>query len=265
VVVTPGAAAGEDASYRHSAWEADVTQALYVTLDGEAPVLTANQDFAALSVINADTLTDGVILFTASDALSGLCGLNVKVTNQDNGDSHVFEGDENGIVRIEYDPEIHLFDGDVTIEVTAWDMVFNRVTVTYGKAEFDLKATVTRILSPHDPVFKRGESGILHVTARGYADKICVEFPEAFKATGESPDAPKAAGESWDQTFVYAVPQDEVTEELYFCIPLDLKEDGEFEIIVRAYKGERVLTERPQLCTVKVRGTILDELRTRLR
>ena len=265
VVVTPGAAAGEDASYRHSAWEADMTRALYVTLDGEAPVLTANQDFAALSVINADTLTDGVILFTASDALSGLGGLNVKVTNQDNGDSHVFEGDENGIVRIEYDPEIHLFDGDVTIEVTAWDMVFNRVTVTYGKAEFDLKATVTRILSPHDPVFKRGESGILHVTARGYADKICVEFPEAFKAAAESQDMPKVAGESWDQTFVYGVPQDEVTEELYFCIPLDLKEDGEFEIIVRAYKGERVLTERPQLCTVKVRGTILDELRTRLR
>ena len=275
VVVTPGAAAGEDASYRHSAWEADVTRALYVTLDGEAPVLTANQDFAALSVINADTLTDGVILFTASDALSGLCGLNVKVTNQDNGDSHVFEGDENGIVRIEYDPEIHLFDGDVTIEVTAWDMVFNRVSVTYGKAEFDLKATVTRILSPHDPVFKRGESGILHVTARGYADKICVEFPEAFKAggelpymlkaSGESAEVLKVTGESWDQTFVYAVPQDEVTEELTFMIPLGLDEDGEFEIIVRAFKGERELTERPQLSTVKVRGTILDELRTRLR
>ncbi|MBP5264622.1 MAG: hypothetical protein J6Z33_09655, partial [Lachnospiraceae bacterium] len=231
--------------------------------------------FAALSVINADTLTDGVILITASDALSGLGGLRVKVTNQDNGDSHVFEGDENGIVRIEYDPEIHLFDGDITIEVTAWDMVFNRVTVTYGKAEFDLKATVTRILSPHDPVFKRGESGILRITARGYADKISVEFPEAFKAggelpymlkaSGESAEVLKVTGESWDQTFVYAMPQDEVTEELYFCIPLGLDEDGEFEIIVRAFKGERELTERPQLCTVKVRGTILDELRTRLR
>ena len=275
VVVTPGAAAGEDDSYRHSAWEADIVQALYVTLDGEAPVLTANQDFAALSVINADTLTGGVILFTASDALSGLGGLSVKVTNQDNGDSHVFEGDENGIVRIEYDPEIHLFDGDVTIEVTAWDKVYNRVTVTYGKAEFDLKATVTRILSPHDPVFKRGESGILHVTARGYADKICVEFPDAFKRRGQRADAAgtaaelsdalMTAAESWDQTFVYAVPLDEVTEELYFCIPLDLEEDGEFEIVVRAFKGERELTERPQLCTVKVRGTILDELRTRLR
>ena len=75
----------------------------------------------------------------------------------------------------------------------------------------------------------------------------------------------KVTGESWDQTFVYAVPQDEVTEELTFMIPLGLDEDGEFEIIVRAFKGERELTERPQLSTVKVRGTILDELRTRLR
>ena len=263
IVVTPGAAAGEDVSYRHSAWEADVTQALRVILDGEAPVVTSNQDFSALSVINGETLQDGRILFTARDDLSGLGGLTVRVTNQDNGDSHVYEADASGCVSIEYDPESHLFDGDITLEVTAWDKVSNQVSVLYGKTEFDLKASVTRILAPHEPVFKRGESGMLHVKARGYVDKIEVVFPEELReGVGASL---VSEGEESCLVYEYAVPQDEVREEQVFMIPLTLPEDGELAIIVRAYKGERVLTERPTLCTITVRGSILDELRTRLR
>ena len=251
IVVTPGAAAGEE----HSQWEEDVLHSIRFVPDGAPPVILADRDFSALTVINKDTLEEGGLLFTASDDLSGIREFRLKVSNQDNGDSRIYQGDEEGKILVEYDPATHLFDGDVTLELSAWDNVGNMAEVVYGKTEFELKATVIRLLAPHDPSFKRGESGLLRITARGYASEICVEFPKNFQKDSVT----------LDRIFTYERPQEEVTEEMTFMIPLSLSEEGEYEIVVRAYKRGAVLEERPQLRTIRVTGTILDELRTRLR
>ena len=54
-------------------------------------------------------------------------------------------------------------------------------------------------------------------------------------------------------------------EELLFMVPLSVDVDGEYSILVKAYKGEGVLADEPRLCTLKVEDTVLGELRTRLR
>ena len=47
-------------------------------------------------------------------------------------------------------------------------------------------------------------------------------------------------------------------------IPLEAPE-GIFEITVRAYKGDKKLETHPAISTLEVNGSVLDELRTRLR
>ena len=48
-------------------------------------------------------------------------------------------------------------------------------------------------------------------------------------------------------------------------IPLDTPENEKLEITVRAYKGDKKLEEHPAISVIGVLGTVLEELRTRLR
>ncbi|MBR3508452.1 MAG: InlB B-repeat-containing protein [Lachnospiraceae bacterium] len=255
IVVMPGAAAGEENEYRSSAWEDDVLHSICLTADGIAPVITVNQELSADGVINAKDFTDKKLVFHAEDDLSGLKSFVLRVCNQDNGDKRTFYGDALGNIVMEMDPTTHLFDGDVTIELTAFDNVANVTELSFGKTEFELEAAVIRLLPPHNPLFKRGESGMLRIRTRGYVDRIQVEFPKELMEENEE----------WNRIFSYEMPAYEAKEELIFMIPLDLTEDGTYEITVRAYKGQGMLEEKPRLCTISILGSVLDELRTRLR
>ena len=255
IVITPGAAAGEESEYRSSEWEDDITHATFLMADGSAPVITVNQELSTNMAINANNFTDPTLIFHAEDELSGLKEFVIRVCNQDNGDNRTYFGDESGTIVIELDATTNLFDGDVTIELTAYDNVSNVTEIVYGKMEFELKASITRLLPPHNPLFKRGESGMLRILARGYVDRILVEFPEALME----------GNEDINRIFLYEVPIYEAREELVFMIPLDLVEDGAYEVRVRAYKGLSTLEVKPQLCTINILGSVLDELRTRLR
>ena len=62
------------------------------------------------------------------------------------------------------------------------DNVGNENSLSYGTTEFALASSLERILSPHDPIFKCGESGILTFTTWGYADRVEVIFPESMTA-----------------------------------------------------------------------------------
>ncbi|MBQ2101599.1 MAG: hypothetical protein II477_11105, partial [Lachnospiraceae bacterium] len=255
ICVTPGAAAGENATYQHSAWEEDEKNCISFIADAQAPVVTCSADLAALDVINEATLPAQVLVFQATDDLSGLAYFEVKVRNQDTGDAKTYVSDDSGEIRIDYDPAQALFCGDLTMELTTYDNVYNTYQETYGKVEFSLEASIMRILEPHAPRFKRGESGRLCITAIGYAEKIEVVFPPEI--AGDAPEL--------NHTFYYAVPTEVASEELQFMIPLYLNVEDEYQVIVRAYKGTAVLEARPELCTLHVAGSILDELRTRLK
>ena len=53
-------------------------------------------------------------------------------------------------------------------------------------------------------------------------------------------------------------------EKLDFMVPLYVK-DGIYQITVKAYKGDKMVTAKPQLLTVTVKGSVLNQIRTRLR
>ena len=96
---------------------------------------------------------------------------------------------------------------------------------------------------------------MLKITVKGYADTLEIEFPEAFD--GENPGI--------SRVIRYDQPKETVREEILFMIPLRLAEDGAYQVVVRARKGEEVLEGRPELSTFSVAGTLLGEIRTRLR
>ena len=68
-----------------------------------------------------------------------------------------------------------------------------------------------------------------------------------------------------NKNIVYDIPEYEQEEEIEFMIPIYTPDNESYEIEVTAYKKGRVLTEDPALTTVGVKGSILDDIRTRLR
>lgn len=83
-----------------------------------------------------------------------------------------------------------------------------------------------------------------------------MEFPEEL--TRLNPDLNK--------TYVYTdAPQYKQEEKLQFMIPLYAPENETYEITVRAYKGNKQLEDYPSISIIEIAGSILDEIRTRLR
>ena len=94
----------------------------------------------------------------------------------------------------------------------------------------------------------------MYVTTWVYADRIEIEFPE-FLA-------------EYNQTIEYwNDPEYRKDEVIRFMIPLDAPQDegASYEVTVRAYKGDKELEQHPSISTIEVNGSVLDEIRTRLR
>lgn len=116
---------------------------------------------------------------------------------------------------------------------------------------WDTDPDISRVLSPHEPVFENGEKGVLQIELVGFVNKVEVTFPYELSRYDDT----------LDQVYTLT-PQltDSITQEFY--IPLDSTE-GEYRITVTAYNEEGdSLTVYPNLTIV---GTILDDFRTRLR
>lgn len=198
---------------------------------------------------------------TATDDLSGVKEFFVIIKNEDTDQEHIFKPDPDGHVRITITEDSSLFSGDFTVNVTGYDNVGNESHEEVNTFEFDIQASVERILEPHDPLFQAGESGYLYITTWGYVDYVTVEFPESF--TKLNPGL--------DTTFVYN-PEDlsrrpsyREDEKYQFMIPLYAPEGEDFKIKVTAHKGDKAIEKYPEFSVYDVSGTVLDELRTRLR
>ena len=111
-----------------------------------------------------------------------------------------------------------------------------------------------RILDPHDPVFKAGESGLLTILTTGYVDRVEVIFPEEMTELDSS----------LNRIYVYDTPEYIREEKLTFMVPLKVPE-AVMDITVRAYKQDSSIEQHPRLATMTVKGNVLDELRTRLK
>lgn len=223
--------------------------------DGEAPNIKGMEILKENELIHRPEKTV-VLNITAEDDLSGVKDLTVEIVNLNNRMKEQYMPDENGRIKIDITRERPIFGGDFIVTARAVDNVGNENVVTAGTTEFALSSSIERILEPHDPVFKCGESGILTVTTWGYAERIEVEFPEAMVAL--QPEL--------NQVFDFSqAPEDVREEKIQFMIPLHTPENEKYIITVRAYKGDKRLEDYPSLSTVAVEGNLLDELRTRLR
>lgn len=233
----------------------DTDNGIVLTGDGEGPVISG-----------MDVLSDGQLIdrqkdvirlhLTVSDDLSGVAEFYLKVTNLDNHiiKTYYAEGD---VIELEITKEEPLFTGEFEAAAYAVDHVGNATEISRLVTEFALETEIVRILAPHDPVFKGGESGILYITTYGYADRVEVEFPPEFSGTDER---------------LKKVVFDYSEEQLYrqesalqFMVPLYLPADREYTLIVRAFRGDKSLGDSPVLYITSEGGDIFSEFRTRLR
>lgn len=255
VMVTPSAGASFEGGEQCSEKDKDLENGILLIGDGEAPEIGGVEHLDELFHAwhgGAECVT---IELTAADALSGVATFWLEAYQINTTEAGVFHAGTDGRIRINLDENDTLFSGDVTIVVHAIDLVGNSVALEYSVKEFELKTEIIRLLEPHVPIFKRGESGMLKVTVKGYADTLEITFPEAFSS--EDPGL--------NRVIHYDDPKELVREEITFMIPLRLAEDGAYQVTVTARKGAETLVSRPELSTFSVAGNLLGELRTRLR
>ena len=255
IQVIPVAEADKELNKVYSAHELDETNKITLIADGEAPVIRGLEIMEDRDLIDR---RDGsiTVTVTADDDLSGVKNFYVVIKNTDNAITKTYLPDADGSIRITITEDEPIFSGDFTVLGYAVDNVGNENNLSYGTTEFALASSVERILSPHNPIFKCGESGILTFTTWGYADRVEVIFPESMTALDPT------LNKVYDYT---DCPGYMITEHLQFMVPLYTPENQNLEITVRAYKGDKKLEDHPTISVIGVSGTVLDEFRTRLR
>ncbi len=246
----------EDVIY--SAEEKDTLRGVTLIPDAEGPVIGGMEAFEGVNVINRNQFF-GMNL-EVKDALSGLDSCKVMIENVDNYkvQYYVAEIDEVkgvGKLSIDFAEGNALFDGDFRIVIEACDKVGNKIVREYGQGGIGLTASIYRILEPHAPVFKCGESGVLTIETYGDINRIEVEFPNEMVARYPN----------LNRTFYYEGEEKVMQEEeLQFMVPLYTSE-GDYTITVRAFGQGSVKEAHPTLTVVGGGQGILGELRTRLR
>lgn len=253
--VIPMAGAEFEESTVYSVHEDDAKNGIVLIADGEPPRIFGLDPLEDREVIDRRN-GDLTLAVTAVDELSGVKDVYVSIVNTDNAVEKVYRPDSNGIIRIEITVDEPIFSGDFAVRAYASDNVGNVTEISYDITEFSLKTHVERILEPHEPVFRNGESGILYISVWGYADRVEVEFPSQM--TEEKPELNKVF--DYSDSLMYLQ-----EEKIQFMIPLYMPENESYEITVRAYKNNKQLEDYPEISVVQVNGTVLDQFRTRLR
>ena len=255
IEVYPRAGADWKGEIFYSAQQEDREHGLTLIGDGEPPVIRGMEILHNLSLIDR-RVSAPVLHLTAGDELSGVREFYLIVHNTDNNCSRKFVPDDTGQIRVELTTDDPLFSGDFTAVAHAVDNVGNEIAVSAEAAEFGLTAQIERILAPHDPVFRNGESGILSIAVWGYPDYIEIEFP--VEMWEQNPELNRRIEYTGSPRYCQE-------EKIQFMIPLYTPANADYTITVRAYKGDRNLEQYPELSVVEVSGTVLDEFRTRLR
>ena len=116
--------------------------------------------------------------------------------------------------------------------------------------DFDVSATIERVLSPHDPIFMGGEKGVLKINLQGGVERVKITFPQALSKLDSNLN-----------TEMVLTPKDEENIDYEFFIPLEAV-SGNYSVTVEAFKGEEKKVSQPAL---QVKGKITDKLRTRIR
>lgn len=239
----------------YSELTSDTDNGIILVGDGEGPVISGMDALSDSQLI--DRLEETVRLYlTVTDDLSGVAEFYLKVTNRDNYSTKIFYSEGN-IIELDITSAEPLFTGEFTVTACAKDNVGNVTEVSRTVTEFALETEIERILPPHDPVFKCGESGILHINVYGYADRAEVEFPPELAAVDE-----RLKKVVFDYSDMQLYRQESAIQ---FMVPLYMSGDREYSLTIRAFKGDKILESYPTLYITSEGGNVLSEFRTRLR
>ncbi len=253
--LSPQAAARTAKEMVYSDRESDLENGICLIADGKGPQIQGLDSLNDMECLDLEENSQVTVEMQAVDSGSGLGEFYVEIQNMENGARVKYEDkDMNGRISFVMSGEDVLFHGEFSIMVFAKDRVGNESVEGVNLRGFGLTAYVERILEPHDAWFKRGESGILHIQTTGYVERVEVFFPADLVKEGEP------------ECFVYEyeVPEYMQLEQREFVIPFHA-EDGPKTILVKAYKAGTDLEKYPQVLSITVEGSVLDELRTRLR
>ncbi len=255
ISLTPIAGVDNVEEVIYSDYTEDSEHCLWIIGDGQGPDIQGLEALEGLDVL--DRREQSIQLeVKAEDDLSGVRDFYLEIENRDNDARCIVRPDDTGVIQVDLCADEPLYSGDFTVTACAVDNVGNESAIGYSTMEFDLQASVERILAPHDPLFKCGESGVLYIKCWGYAERIEIIFPEEMTAV--NPEI--------NHVYEYPLKGSYVQEEAYeFMIPLNTPYAQDYKITVRAYKGDKMLEQYPAMAVVGINGSILDELRTRLR
>ena len=255
IQVIPVAEADNGSDKIYSLHTLDEKNKITLIADGEPPVIRGMEILENRELIDRRSGKVNVTI-TASDAVSGVKEFYVTIQNTDNTVRKTYHPDADGSIQIEITEDDALFSGDFTVLAYASDYVGNETERSKGTTEFGLEADIIRIRETQDAVFRCGESGILTFTVWGYADRVEVIFPKEM--TDLCPEL--------NRVYDYRDrPGYRITEQLQFMVPLYTPENENFEVTVKAYKGDKKLEDHPGISVIGVKGSVLDDLRTRLR
>ena len=229
----------------------DVRNGLTIIPDGEAPEILGLEELRNLKVLDITEQAKQVTLW-AQDTISGLQEFSVFVHNRDNHMRTEFSCDSEGKVTVEINKENPVFVGEVAISTIAVDRVGNANVVGEEGLSFTLETNLYKERNPKEHILKTGDGAVLDIFTSGYVERIEVIFPEEL--LGVEPDL--------NCVFEYERPALRQKESLKFHIPLGIEEQ-EYEVTVKAFKNGEVLISKPTFIVVE--GTVLDELRTRIR
>ncbi len=253
--LTPQAAAKYGKEVTYSDAGEDLKNGVYLIADGSGPYVQGLETLDGLEYIDFSEDGEIKVFLQAQDAGSGLGQFFVEIRNQEN--TMVVRHEDtslSGKIEFVISGENMAYNGEFAVIVYSVDKVGNETVVSTKLLGVGLSAYVERILEPHEDAFKRGESGMLHIQTIGYVERVEVSFPQEFAEEGAQ----------YNQVFVYDIPNYMQNEVVEFMIPLMVL-DGAKVIQVKAYKAGTELEKTPQLLTIEIRGSVLDELRTRLR
>lgn len=252
--LTPIAAAQDGATMVYSDYDQDLLNGIRIIADAKPPTIIGMEQLEEIDFLEERENDVIEVELSAVDEGSGLADFYVEVYNQDNGSNQKFTDAGTGRIQMYLSEEDALFSGEFTIIAHAVDHVGNEAVAGSDLQGLSLQVELERILEPHTPVFKAGESGILTIIATGYVDRIEVIFPEEMTLLDPS----------LNRIYEYDIAEYIRSEKLEFMIPLRVPE-AVMDIAVRAYKKDTSIEQRPWLATMTVNGNVLDELRTRLK
>ena len=229
----------------------DRTHGITLIGDGKPPVIQGTDTLESI-LSQPLPLGETIPIISVSAVDEGSAGMgNLEIVIQDLHSGEIQRlGSDGSAVDVDLNNK-----GSVKVTITATDAVGNKAVKEIKYWTYRVLAFIERVLSPHEPVFKTGESGWLQIIASEEVDKIEVRFPDELSDIEPN----------LNQWVIFDKDDIEKRETLVFQIPLGTPEGDEYAVELYPYADDVLLSPNPILCYFKVSGSVLNELRTRLR